>query len=129
MSPSFVGSISDELDKRFTRDLTVQPVGYTEYGGGPGTDIARPLREQIAALPEAATVTPVRSVYMLHLPGSEEPGLLEAVDPRAWPKVDRSRIRRRDDGAGDGRPGTRRRRRRQGLCGRHRDRGRRARSR
>lgn len=90
MSQSFVGSISDELDKRFTRDLTVQPAGYTEYGGGPGTSIARPLREQIAALPEAGTVTPLRSVYMLNLPVSEEPGLLEAVDPKAWPKVDRS---------------------------------------
>ena len=90
MSQSFVGSISDELDKRFTRDLTVQPVGYNEYGGGPGTNIARPLREKVAALPEAGTVTPIRSVYMLHLPVSEEPGLLEAVDPRAWPKVDKS---------------------------------------
>lgn len=90
MSQSFVGSISDELDKRFTRDLTVQPAGYTEYGGGPGTSIARPLRERIAALPEAGTVTPLRSVYMLHLPVSDEPGLLEAVDPTAWPKVDRS---------------------------------------
>jgi len=90
MSQSFVGSISDELDKRFTRDLTVQPVGYNEYGGGPGTNIARPLREKVAALPEAGTVTPIRSVYMLHLPVSEEPGLLEAVDPAAWPKVDKS---------------------------------------
>jgi putative ABC transport system permease protein len=90
MSQSFVGSISDELDKRFTRDLTVQPAGYTEYGGGPGTSIARPLRERIAALPEAGTVTPIRSVYMVHLPVSEEPGLLETVDPEVWPKVDRS---------------------------------------
>ncbi len=90
MSQSFVGSISDELDKRFTRDLTVQPAGYTEYGGGPGTSIARPLRERIAALPEAGTVTPIRSVYMLHLPVSDEPGLLEAVDPTVWPRVDRS---------------------------------------
>lgn len=90
MSQSFVGSISDELDKRFTRDLTVQPAGYTEYGGGPGTSIAPPLRERIAALPEAGTVTPLRTVYMVHLPVSDEPGLLEAVDPKAWPKVDRS---------------------------------------
>ena len=32
MSASFVGSISDELDARFARDLTVQPLGYSEYG-------------------------------------------------------------------------------------------------
>ncbi|HET7121763.1 MAG TPA: FtsX-like permease family protein [Solirubrobacterales bacterium] len=90
MSQSFVGSISDELDKRFTRDLTVQPAGYNEYGGGPGASIAQPLEERIAALPEAGTVTPRRTVYTLHLPESDEPGLLVAVDPRAWPKVDRS---------------------------------------
>jgi len=90
MSQSFVGSISDELDQRFTRDLTVQPAGYNEYGGGPGTTIARPLRAKIAAMPEAGTVTPIRTVYMLHMPVSDEPGLLEAVDPNAWPRVDRS---------------------------------------
>lgn len=89
MSESFVGSISDELDKRFTRDLTVQPAGYNEYGG-PGTSIARPLREKIAALPEAGTVTPRRIVYTMHLPVGDEPGLLVAVDPKAWPRVDRS---------------------------------------
>jgi putative ABC transport system permease protein len=90
MSASFVGSISDELDKRFTRDLTVQPVGYTEYAGGPGTSIAQPLEERIAALPEVGTVTPRRIVYTSHLPTTDAPGLLIAVDPRAWPRVDRS---------------------------------------
>lgn len=90
MSQSFVGSISDQLDKRFTRDLTVQPAGYVQDAGGPGTSIARPLRERIAGLPGAGTVTPIRSVYMLHLPVSDAPGLLEAVDPAAWPQVDRS---------------------------------------
>jgi len=89
MSQSFVGSISDELDARFSRDLTVQPAGFSEYGG-PTTSIARPLRERIAGLPEAGTVTPRRIVYMLHLPVSDEPGLLVAVDPEAWPRVDRS---------------------------------------
>ena len=32
MSASFIGSISDELDARFARDLTVQPLGYNAYG-------------------------------------------------------------------------------------------------
>lgn len=90
MSESFVGSISDELDKRFTRDLTVQPAGFSEYTGGPGTSIAKPLEEKIAALPEVGTVTPRRVVYTMHLPGSDEQGLLVAVDPKAWPRVDRS---------------------------------------
>jgi putative ABC transport system permease protein len=89
MSESFVGSISDELNQRFSRDLTVQPAGFSEYGG-PTTSIAEPLRQQIAELPEAGTVTPRRIVYMMHLPESNEPGLLVAVDPKAWPKVDRS---------------------------------------
>lgn len=89
MSASFVGSISDELDKRFTRDLTVQPSGFSEYGG-PGTSISSPLRKQIAAMPEAGTVTPRRIVYTTHLPIGDEPGLLVAVDPEAWPRVDRS---------------------------------------
>ena len=35
-------------------------------------------------------MTPRRIVYTTHLPGSDEPGLLTAVDPRAWPLVDHS---------------------------------------
>jgi putative ABC transport system permease protein len=90
MSASFVGSISDELDKRFTRDLTVQPVGYSEYISGPGTSIARSLEQRIAALSTAGTVTPRRIVYTVHLPVTDSPGLLVAVDPAAWPRVDRT---------------------------------------
>jgi putative ABC transport system permease protein len=48
------------------------------------------LRDRIAALPETGTVTPRRIVYTSHLPGSGERGLLTAVDPREWPRVDRS---------------------------------------
>jgi putative ABC transport system permease protein len=89
MSASFVGSIADEIDARFARDLTVQPVGYSEYGG-PGTAISPALSREIAALPEAGTVTPRRVVFMGELPGGGEPGLLAAVDPAAWPEVDDS---------------------------------------
>jgi putative ABC transport system permease protein len=90
MSTSFVGSISDEVDDRFARDLTVQPLDYNEYGGGPGSGLAPSLQRRIAALPEAGTVTPRRVVYMPRLPGGGQPGLLVAVDPAAWPRVDRS---------------------------------------
>jgi putative ABC transport system permease protein len=90
MSTSFVGSISDEVDARFARDLTVQPLDYNEYGGGPGSGLAPSLRQRIAALPEAGTVTPRRVVFMSRLPGGGQPGLLVAVDPAAWPRVDRS---------------------------------------
>jgi len=89
MSTSFVGSIADEVDARFARDLTVQPVGYNEYGG-PGTAISPTLSREIAALPEAGTVTPRRIVFMSELPGGGQPGLLAAVDPAAWPEVDES---------------------------------------
>ncbi|HEX6152017.1 MAG TPA: FtsX-like permease family protein, partial [Solirubrobacterales bacterium] len=89
MSASFVGSISDELDNRFARDLTVQPAGYSPYGP-PTTGLDDSLKERIAALPQAGTVTPKRIVYMMHLPGSDEQGLLTAVDPAQWNRVDKS---------------------------------------
>ncbi|MGD9736053.1 MAG: FtsX-like permease family protein [Solirubrobacterales bacterium] len=89
MSASFVGSIRDEVNARFARDLTVQPLDYSEYGP-PSGSISESLRRRIAALPEAGTVTPRRVVYMRKLPGGSEPGLLVAVDPRAWPQADRS---------------------------------------
>jgi putative ABC transport system permease protein len=89
MSASFVGSISEELDSRFARDLTVQPAGYSPYGP-PTTGLDDSLRERIASLPQAGTVTPKRIVYMMRLPGSGEQGLLTAVDPAQWNKVDHS---------------------------------------
>lgn len=89
MSASFVGSISDELDNRFARDLTVQPAGYSPYGP-PTTGLDDSLKERIASLPQAGTVTPKRIVFMMHLPGSGEQGLLTAVDPAQWNRVDRS---------------------------------------
>jgi putative ABC transport system permease protein len=90
MSTSFIGSIADEVDARFARDLTVQPLDYSEYRGGPGSGLAPSLRRRIAALPEAGTVTPRRVVFMSTLPGGGQPGLLVAIDPAAWPRVDHS---------------------------------------
>lgn len=89
MSASFIGSIEEELDARFARDLTVQPAGYSEYGP-PSTGLSPQLRRRVAALPAAGVVTPRRIVYTTHLPGSNGPGLLTAVDPSRWPLVDRS---------------------------------------
>ncbi|HEX8753079.1 MAG TPA: FtsX-like permease family protein [Solirubrobacterales bacterium] len=89
MSSSFVGSIRDEVNARFARDFTVQPLDYSEYGP-PSSGLAESLRRRIAALPGAGTVTPRRVVYMRQLPGGGQPGLMVAVDPAAWPKVDRS---------------------------------------
>jgi putative ABC transport system permease protein len=89
MSASFIGSIDAELDARFARDLTVQPVGYSEYGP-PTTGLNPTLQRRVAALPAAGVVTPRRIVYTTHLPGTGEPGLLAAIDPAQWPRVDHS---------------------------------------
>lgn len=89
MSASFVSSIRDEVNARFARDITVQPLDYSEYGP-PSSTLSESLRRRIAALPGAGTVTPRRVVYMRKLPGGSEPGLLVAVDPRVWPQVDRT---------------------------------------
>ncbi len=89
MSASFLGTISDQLDAHFARDLTVQPLGYTSYGP-PVSGIAPSLRQEVAQLPAAGTVTPERIAYMRHLPVGGEQGLLTAVDPRQWPRVDRT---------------------------------------
>jgi putative ABC transport system permease protein len=89
MAASFLGTISDELDSHFARDLTVQPLGYSSYGP-PVSGIAPSLRRQLAELPAVGTVTPERIVYMRHLPGSGEQGLLTAVEPARWPRVDKT---------------------------------------
>lgn len=89
MSASFVGSVSREVNARFARDLTVQPAGFNA-AGPPSSGIDPSMQRRIAALPGAGMVTPERFVYTTHLPGSDEPGLLSAVDPAAWPQVDHS---------------------------------------
>lgn len=89
MSASFVSSIRNEVNARFARDITVQPLDYSEFGPPSGT-LSESLRRRIAALPAAGTVTPRRVVFIRKLPGGSEPGLLVAVDPRAWPQVDRT---------------------------------------
>jgi putative ABC transport system permease protein len=59
-------------------------------GGGP---IARSVRRDIAAMPEAGVVTPVR-VLVFKLPDApgSQPGMAMAVDPVAFGKVDQSPI-------------------------------------
>ena len=87
---SFVGSVQSELDKRFARDLTVQPLGFQE-GGPPQSAITRRLRDQIAAMPETGAVARRRSVFLPDMPAG-------------GPRRDRRRLRprrvrpRRQDG-------------------------------
>jgi putative ABC transport system permease protein len=89
MSASFIGTIEDQVDRAFARDLTVKAEGFTiEQGGGPG--VPRSVQPAIEAMPEAGTVAPIRAM-LLDLPrldsGSQQ-GLAIGVDPAKQSKVD-----------------------------------------
>ncbi len=88
VAASFVGSIESELDKRFARDLTVQPLGYTEFGP-PQAGLSGRLRERIAALPEAGAVAGRRSLYLPELPGGGSDGTVVGYDPQEYGRVDK----------------------------------------
>ncbi len=92
MSASFLGSISDQIDRNFAQDLTIQPQGFG--AGGPVAGISTDLRKHLADLSEAGTVTPIRT-FFLKLPKlstQNKLGQAVGVDPRVYPKVDLSKI-------------------------------------
>lgn len=88
VASSFVGSIRSELDQRLSRDLTVQPLDYQDYGP-PQAAISTALRQRIAAMPETAAVARRRALYLQTLPGSSSDGLIIAYDPYEYERVDR----------------------------------------
>ena len=89
MSASFIGTIKDQVDRAYARDLTVKAEGFTiEQGGGPG--VPRSVQGAIEKMPEAGTVTPIRAT-LLDLPrlkGGAQRGMAIGVDPAQQPKVD-----------------------------------------
>jgi putative ABC transport system permease protein len=87
IASSFVGSVKHEIDQRFARDLTVQPLDYQDYGP-PQAGISSRLRRQIAALPETGAVARRRVLYLTDLPGSDSDGLVVAYDPYEYDRVD-----------------------------------------
>lgn len=89
IASSFVGSVKSELDKRFSRDLTVQPIGYQDYGP-PQAGITRQLREEIGAIPEVGAVARRRAIFVPEMPGGGAEGLLVAYEPREYARVDRT---------------------------------------
>jgi putative ABC transport system permease protein len=91
MSASFLGSITDQIDRAYARDFTVQYVGLPiEQGGGP---IGPEVRSAIAAMPGAGVVTPVRAVlYKFPKAGGTQPGLAMGVDPAQFGEVDRTPV-------------------------------------
>jgi len=93
ITTSFLGTVRDQIERGFARDLTVQAIG----GGletGESYPIAPALRERIARLPQTGVVTPIRSRFV-HLPGTPTSGgngLAIAFDPAQYGRVDRSEI-------------------------------------
>jgi putative ABC transport system permease protein len=92
---SFLKSISDEFDRSFARDLTVQPRGFSP-GSGPQQTIDRDLRGRLARIPEAAVVARERFLFVPNLPapkGESRPdGLLLGFDPEEYEQVDTTDI-------------------------------------
>ena len=88
IAASFVGSVKSELDQRFARDLTVQPLGYQEFGA-PHAGLSARLRREIAALPEAGAVAGRRSLYVTELPAGGSEGLLVGYEPTEYDRVDK----------------------------------------
>jgi putative ABC transport system permease protein len=89
MSASFIGTIQDQVDRTFARDLTVKAQGFTiDQGGGPG--VPRSAQSAIEAMPEAGTVAPIRALLLdlPHLEGGSQQGLATGIDPAKQPKVD-----------------------------------------
>jgi putative ABC transport system permease protein len=87
MSASFLGTISDQVDRTYARDFTLEYSGLPiEQGGGP---IAPRVRRDIAAMPEAGVVSPVRVlVFKLPKAPGSTPGMAMGVDPATFGKVD-----------------------------------------
>jgi putative ABC transport system permease protein len=95
LGSSFLKTISDEFDRSFARDLTVQPNGFAP-GQGPQQTIAHGLRDRLARIPQAAVVARERFLYVSKLPGAHRKGgsegLLVAFNPRSYEQVDETTI-------------------------------------
>jgi putative ABC transport system permease protein len=99
LGASFLASISDEFDRSFARDLTVQPTGLAP-GQGPQQTIARSVERRLAKLDSAAVVARERFEYTSGLPGpngkTNSDGLLVGFEANDYREVDETEI----DGAG-----------------------------
>jgi putative ABC transport system permease protein len=91
MTSSFLGTIRTQIDQAYVRDATVQPYGAKLEDGGAQTMKAS-VRREIAALPGAGIVTPVR-LTAIYMPGSDKlPGVALGVDPAVYGSIDHSKI-------------------------------------
>ena len=95
LGSSFLKTISDEFDRSFARDLTVQPTGFAP-GQGPQQTIAGSLRDRLARIPEASVVARERFIFTPDLPGprgkTTEDGLLFGFEPIRYERVDTTEV-------------------------------------
>ena len=95
LGSSFLGTISDEFDRAFARDLTVQPSGLAP-GQGPQQTIGKGLSERLEKIPEAEVVANERFLFTPDLPGpkgkTKSDGLLVGFDPAEYEQVDTTDI-------------------------------------
>ena len=95
LGSSFLKTISEEFDRSFARDLTVQPSGLAP-GQGPQQTIAHSLHDRLTKIPEAKVVARERFLYTGDLPGpkgkTKSDGLLVAFDPKDYEEVDTTDI-------------------------------------
>jgi putative ABC transport system permease protein len=91
LSSSFLGTLRTQIDQAYLRDATVQPYGAKLEEGGAQT-MEPSVRREVAALPGAGVVTPLRITTIKMPTGSHPPGLALGIDPAAYGSVDHSRI-------------------------------------
>ncbi|HEU4976150.1 MAG TPA: FtsX-like permease family protein [Baekduia sp.] len=88
VASSFVGSVKHDLDQRYARDITIQPLDYQDFGP-PSGGLSDRLRRQVAAMPETGAVARRRVLYLQELPGSSNTeGLIVGYDPYEIDRVD-----------------------------------------
>ncbi|HYH60468.1 MAG TPA: ABC transporter permease, partial [Solirubrobacterales bacterium] len=95
LGASFLGTISDEFDRAFARDLTVQPSGLSP-GQGPQQTIGDRLSVRLEKIPEAAVVARERFLFTSDLPGpkgkTKSDGLIVGFEPTEYSEVDTTDI-------------------------------------
>jgi len=87
MSASFLGTISDQINRSYARDFTVQQTGASIASGNPGS-IGPDVQRAIAAMPEVAVATPVRAIRAKFPRGGVQPGIVFGIDPVQYGTVD-----------------------------------------
>ena len=95
LGSSFLGTISDEFDRAFARDLTVQPSGLSP-GQGTQQTIGDRLSQRLEKIPEAAVVARERFLFTTDLPGpkgkTKSDGLIIGFEPTEYEEVDTTDI-------------------------------------